>query len=305
MLRNLMLRAAANPSMVKLFAGLGSRSGLAERFVAGEGLETAIEAVRALNSQGILASLDQLGEGVTIQQEAERATQGYIRLLEKIGESDVKSNISIKLTQLGLDIDADLCAQNLTRILNKAGELENFVRIDMESSKHTQRTLDLFERARDKFGPDRVGIVIQSYLRRSEDDVRRLAEIGGNIRLCKGAYKEPSDISYQTKSQVDSSLKKLIEISLESNCYTAIATHDHRIIDFTRGYVDRQGIPVDRYEFQMLYGVRRDYQLQLQAERYRMRVYVPFGTQWAPYFMRRLAERPANLLFVARAIFRD
>lgn len=305
MLRNLMLRAASSSTMVRLFATLGSRSGLADRFVAGITLESAIEVVKNLNFQEIFASLDQLGEGVTVRREAERATDGYIRVLGKIAESGVRSNISIKLTQLGLDIDTDLCRKNLGRILEKAQSSNNFVRVDMESSRHTQGTLDLFEEALAAHGPERVGIVIQSYLHRSEADVRRLAGLGCNIRLCKGAYKEPPEIAYQKKRIVDSNLKKLIKISLDTNRYTAIATHDHRVIDFTCRHVEENGIPGDRYEFQMLYGVRRDYQLQLRARGYRMRVYVPFGTQWAPYFMRRLAERPANLLFVTRAIFRD
>ncbi len=302
MLRNLLLKAADRPALVKLFSGLGKRSGLADRFVAGETLDTALQAVRQINQLDILASLDLLGEGVTDPEAAKRAAGAYIELLTAIAESGVRSNISIKLTQLGLEVSRDLCAKNLQRILDKARQLNNFVRIDMEGSEHTQDTLDLFESAFPIYGFRHVGIVIQAYLRRSEEDIRRLVESGCNIRLCKGAYQEPPEIAFQRRSKVDANFIKLLEIMLQSPAYTAIASHDHRMVEHARRFVAEKQIPIDRYEFQMLYGVRRDYQLQLRRQGYRFRVYVPFGTEWAPYFMRRLAERPANLLFTLRAI---
>ncbi len=305
MLRNIMLWAASNPSLVRLFTELGSRSRLTERFIAGENFESAVEVVRSLNARGIATSLDLLGEGVTAKAEAVRACDDYIQLLEAIAAQGVRSSISIKLTQLGLDVSLQTCRTNLDRILDKARQLDTFVRIDMESSAHTQATLDLFEDALGRFGKRHVGIVIQSYLHRSAADVYRLSELGCNIRLCKGAYKEPPEIAYQKKRKVDQNLVNLIQICLRSQAYTAVASHDDKIIDFTRDFVVQEKIPPQRYEFQMLYGVRRDYQFQLRDQGYRMRCYVPFGTQWAPYFMRRLAERPANVLFIVRAILRD
>ncbi len=304
MLRNLLLHAAERPALVKLFSGLGKRSGLADRFVAGETLDSALEAVRQLNELDILASLDLLGEGVTDPEAADRAAGAYIELLQAIGESGVRSNISIKLTQLGLDVSRSLCERNLARILEKARQLGNFVRIDMEDSDHTQATLDLFESAYPEYGFRHVGIVIQSYLRRSEEDIRRLVRLGCNIRLCKGAYQEPAEIAFQRRSKVDENFIKLLEIMLQSPAYTAIASHDHRMVEHARKFVAEKNVPNDRYEFQMLYGVRRDYQLALRRQGYRFRVYVPFGTEWAPYFMRRLAERPANVLFTLRAILK-
>lgn len=303
MLRNLMLSAARRPLMVRLFSSIGKTSGLADRFVAGEELDQAIGAVRDLNSSGMMASLDLLGEGVKAPEAAQRAQQAYIGLLEAIAESEVDSNISIKLTQLGLAIDRELCRRHLHGILEKAEEFTNFVRIDMEGSDYTAATLELFEEALGRFGPKRVGTVIQSYLYRSEDDVRRLARLGCNVRLCKGAYMEPPEIAFPKKSDVDANYIKLLEILLPSDGYTAIASHDQKMIDHARDFISQREITPDRYEFQMLYGVRRDYQLELVKQGYRMRVYVPFGTEWAPYLIRRLAERPANLIFVARAIF--
>lgn len=303
MLRNLMLRAADNPSMVKLFAGLGKRSGLSNRFVAGENLETAMAVVREINEQKIKATLDLLGEGVSAPDAAERAADAYIGLLERIAHEKVNSGISIKLTQLGLDVDRRLCERNLAKILDKASRLNNFVRIDMESSEHTQATLEVFEESFERYGKKRVGIVIQSYLRRSEEDVRRLAGKGCSVRLCKGAYKEPPEIAFPDKADVDRNFIKLMEILLGSESHTAIASHDQNMIEPGRAFIAAHRIPSERYEFQMLYGVRRDYQLRLRDQGCPVRIYVPFGTEWAPYFMRRLAERPANLLFVTRAVF--
>ncbi len=304
MLRNLMLSAAESPLMVRLFSSMGKSFGLASRFVAGEELGQAVEVVKELNRARIVASLDLLGEGVTDPEAARRATESYIGLLEAIADSAVDSNISIKLTQLGLDIDRDLCSANLGRILDRAEADQNFVRIDMESSEYTAVTLELFEQHLARYGPRRVGVVIQSYLYRSEEDVQRLSRLGCNIRLCKGAYMEPPEVAFPKKAEVDANFVKLLEVLLKSPSYTAIASHDQKMIDHARRVVAEQGISGDRYEFQMLYGVRRDYQLQLVQDGFRMRVYVPFGTEWAPYLIRRLAERPANLLFFTRAIFK-
>jgi proline dehydrogenase len=304
MLRNLLLRAAANPFLVRHFATLGRYSGLFRRFVAGETIEETIAVVRDLNRGGILATLDQLGEGVTQESEAVRATNGYINLLKQIHSSGIHSTISIKLTQLGLEVDRNLAWYHLRRILETASELNNFVRIDMEGSAHTQATLDLFRHALDGFGLQRVGIVIQAYLYRSEQDVRELSAMGCNIRLCKGAYMEPPEVAFPRKSDVDRNFRRLLDIMLVSPGYSAIATHDDAMIRHALATVRKLGIGLDRYEFQMLYGVRRERQLELAHQGYRMRIYVPFGTQWAPYYMRRLAERPANLLFILKSLFR-
>lgn len=303
MLRNLMLRVAANPRMVRLFSSLGRRSGLLQRFVAGETLESALQAVRELNAAGIRATLDLLGEGVAKDEEARKAAGDYVELLREIARAGVRSSISIKLTQLGLDISEELVRKNLAHILERAGEVGVFVRIDMEGSDYTDGTIRIFEDAFDRFGSNRVGIVIQAYLRRSEEDIVRLSRKGCNVRLCKGAYREPSEIAFQEKSEVDGNFIILMRILLDSSAYTAIASHDHKIIEEARRFISEKEIGRERYEFQMLYGVRRDYQQRLHQEGYKMRVYVPFGTEWAPYFMRRLAERPANLLFILRAIF--
>jgi proline dehydrogenase len=299
-----MLNAAGNARLVQMFATFGSLTRLTDRFIAGEDLSTAMAVVKSMNSLGIVNSLDLLGEGVTAPEEAERATDGYVRLLEEISRNGVQSNISIKPTQLGLAIDPELCSRNLAKILATARELDNFVRIDMEGSVHTQTTIDVFREQLEVFGPRHVGIVIQSYLFRSENDVRELSQLGCNIRLCKGAYQEPASIAFQKKSDIDDSLLNLIEVSLEGVGFTAIASHDHNVIARATEVISRWQVPKDRYEVQMLYGVRRDYQIELKQEGVPMRVYVPFGTEWAPYFMRRLAERPANMLFVTRAIFR-
>lgn len=299
-----MLRAAASPRLMAAFASLGRRSGLSRRFIAGESLSEAIEVIRDLEGSGLRTTIDLLGENTTHEEESEQAAEAYCRLLRGIRDQGTDSTISIKLTQLGLDISRELCCRNLQRILEEAERLQNFVRIDMENSPHTEATIDLFRRGVDAFGPRRVGIVIQAYLYRSEQDIRGLSPLGCNIRLCKGAYMEAADVAYPSKRDVDRSFCKLVDILLDSSCFAAIATHDDRMIEHARKSVETRGVPDDRFEFQMLFGVRREKQTALRAQGYGMRVYVPFGTQWAPYFMRRLAERPANLLFILRNFFR-
>jgi proline dehydrogenase len=303
MIRSVMLRLAGNQALHRTVYDLGSRYKFTRRFVAGETMTEALQAVRELNSRGICASLDLLGEGVADDAEARRAADSYIELLNSIAASGVDSNISIKLTQLGLGINRELCRANLGRIIEQARDLKNFVRIDMESSEYTQATLELFEQRLPEF-VEHVGVVIQSYLYRSDADIKRLAAYGCNVRLCKGAYMEPPSLAYPKKRDVDASYVRLMEHLLLSPAYTAIATHDSRIIDHARGFVRERQIGPDRYEFQMLYGVRREYQLEIARQGYKMRVYVPYGRHWAPYYMRRLAERPANVLFIVRNFFR-
>ena len=305
MLRNLMLKAAARPFWIRLFVELGRKSGLSRRFVAGQDFGSALAVVQEFNQLGISTSLDLLGEGVRAVEHADKATRSYIDLLDRIQTSGIDSNISVKLTQLGLEVDRELCGRNLEQLLHKGAEVDNFVRIDMEGSRHTEATLELFKENVRRFGPKRLGIVLQSYLYRTEKDVAELAAQGCNIRICKGAYREPEDIAFPDKADVDDNFIKMLKILFDSPTFTAIASHDDRIIQAARQLIDRHDIANDRYEFQMLYGVGTDTQIRLRHEGHRVRVYVPFGTEWAPYFMRRLAERPANMLFVAKAILRN
>ena len=303
-MRNLLLRVADHEGLVRLLAWTGRRSGLAHRFVAGETARETFEVVRQLEHAGLDTTLDLLGEGVSRSQEAVTATEAYKQLLRKIQQENIPSGISIKLTQLGLDIDRSLCSENLGSILQEAEKTGNFVTVDMEGSVYTQSTLDLFQKHLALYGADRVGIVIQAYLYRSEQDIRDLTALGCNIRLCKGAYMEPPDHAFPKKVDVDRNFEKLLDIMLGSPAYSAIATHDEHMIRRAMELIREKGVSKSEYEFQMLYGVRRDRQFQLRNEGYRVRVYVPFGTQWAPYFIRRLAERPANLLFLLKNLFR-
>ena len=299
-----MLKVATNETVVRVIAQAAWRSGMARRFIAGETFTEAEAVVRDLNQIGIPSTLDLLGEGVRQESEAEQAAEAYSGLLRSIHSSQLNSTISVKLTQLGLDISRTVCIRNIRRILQEAEKLNNFVRIDMEGSRHTQATLDIFFEQVALFGVERVGVVIQSYLYRSGQDVAALAAQQCNVRVCKGAYMEPPEIAFPGKQEVDDNFIRLVEVLLNSAGHVAVATHDDRMIEATLDRVKRLGIPRDRYEFQMLYGVRRERQLQLCRQGERVKVYVPFGTQWAPYFMRRLAERPANVLFMMRHLFR-
>ena len=273
------------------------------RFIAGDTSEEALEVARQLNDQGFRVTLDLLGESVSDRAEALRASEEYSESLAEIDASAAETTISLKLTQLGLDIDTDFCFENLLGIVRRAEELGNFVRIDMEDSDHTQTTLDVFYRVFERHR--NVGIVIQSYLRRSDDDIARLVELGAPVRLCKGAYSEPASVAFQEKAEVDASFVHLMKMLLDGGAPAAIATHDERMIDATLEHVARNGIPEEAFEFQMLHGVRREYQKQLVHNGLAMRIYLPYGSQWYSYFMRRMAERPANLLFVMRAAFGD
>lgn len=275
----------------------------ASRFVAGDKHEDALTVATELNRQGFRVTLDLLGESVSERAEAERATAEYADSLEFIELSEASTTISLKLTQLGLDISTDFCTDNLRRIVERADVLGNFVRIDMEHSDYTERTLQVFCNV---FGDHQnVGIVIQSYLKRSEQDVKRLIGLGAPVRLCKGAYQEPSSVAFQDKAKVDSSYVRLMQLLLDGGTPTAIATHDERMIEATLEYAQANKIDRDAYELQMLYGVRRRLQRELVADGLPVRLYLPYGSQWYSYFMRRMAERPANLLFVLRAMLGD
>jgi proline dehydrogenase len=279
--------------------------GFASRFVAGESVADAVGAASELKSRNITASLDMLGESVTSATEAEQARDTYLAMLRAMQGAAVQVNVSVKLTQMGLDIDPDLCERNVRAILGLAQELDGFVRLDMEGSPYTQRTLDFFEqRLFADYGPH-VGVVIQAALRRSTDDIATLIRLGARIRICKGAYLEKPEIAFPDKKDVDAHYVRLMEQLLTAGNYPGIATHDEAIIAHATQFVARQGLARDRFEFQMLYGVRRDLQERLAREGYRMRVYIPFGTQWYPYLMRRLAERPANIVFILGNVLKE
>jgi proline dehydrogenase len=274
--------------------------GFARRFIAGETLEETLPAVRDLNRKGLNVTLDYLGEAVTDEAATREAAAIYGRMLESIDGSDVRASISLKLSQLGQEISDELTETNLRSILTRARELDNFVRIDIEDSTTTQRTVDTLKAVRPDF--PNVGMAIQSYLRRSRDDINDLNAIGAQVRLCKGAYQEEADVAFTDKAEVDANYKLLATMLLEQGTYPAFATHDPAMIEHVLREAKRLDRGADDFEFQMLYGIRRDAQTELVNDGYRMRIYVPFGSQWCPYFMRRIAERPANALFIMRAM---
>jgi proline dehydrogenase len=278
---------------------------LSRRFVAGESVGEALDATHQLNELGMSVTIDNLGENVHRAEEARASAALYRELIDQITTRKLDANASLKLTHMGLDVDPDLAFEITRELVRQAAAVGNFVRIDMEGSPYTERTLEMVRRLHAEEGlSNSTGAVIQSYLRRSEADVIRLCEEGIRIRLCKGAYKEPAEIAFQKKSEVDESFVRLMKILLSSGIYHGIATHDEAMIEATISYARSEGIPPHRFEFQMLYGIRRDLQETLVAEGWRMRVYLPFGSEWYPYFMRRLAERPANLLFLLKNLFR-
>ena len=305
MLRKTLLYLSNQPRIFRFVRNNGFAKKFAGRFVAGETLPEALAATRALNAKGLTASLDLLGESVTNDREARDARDAYIEILSRIHDQKLDANVSVKLTAMGLDISEDLCVSIMQDVLTRAQQVNSFVRLDMEGSAYTDRTLRLFyDRLYPSFKAN-VGIVLQSYLYRTKDDVMRANDARARVRICKGAYKEPPAVAYQDKKDVDRSyIECMQELVLRGN-YPGIATHDPKIIDATKAFVKSNSIDASRFEFQMLYGVRRDLQEQLVREGYRMRVYVPFGTQWYPYLMRRLAERPANVAFITGSVMAE
>jgi proline dehydrogenase len=284
--------------------GMAGPDSFARRFIAGETVEEAVDAARALQARGMLLTLDYLGESVRNADEAAAATRAYVRLVDVLVAAGIERNLSLKLTQLGASVDRATCVDNLRRILDPAQRHGFFVRIDMENSPYTDLTLDVFEIMWQQEYRG-VGVALQACLRRTEKDVRRMNALGARVRLVKGAYKEPPAVAFQLKSEVDAAFESLTRLLLDEGTYPAIATHDERMIEATRAHAKAKGIGSDRFEFQMLYGIRRDLQASLVADGCRMRVYVPFGREWFPYFMRRLGERPANVGFVLRSLLRE
>jgi len=303
MLRSLLLYLSERESPKKLLRGnpLGRR--LAARFIAGEKVEDALRVIRRLNSEGFMVTLDYLGEGVREAADAESACQTYLRLLDRLAAENLNSHVSVKLTQLGLAIDEGLTRRNLSRIADMAVQHHNFVRVDMEGSAFTDATLRAFCSV--DAPRETLGIALQAYLHRTERDVEELLKRRVRIRLVKGAYQEPPDIAFARKRDVDRNYKKLAEILLVSGTYHAIATHDERIIEYIQRFAQARGISPDKFEFQLLYGIRRQLQRELVRQGWRVRLYVPYGQEWYPYFMRRLAERPANVLFLMRNLLRS
>jgi proline dehydrogenase len=274
---------------------------VARRFVAGQTLDDAVKAARAINATGITASLDLLGENVSDEDSARRSAQDYLSVFDRIEQEKLEANVSLKLTQVGLDAGDAFCQELLERIAVRAAAHGNFVRVDMEGSGYTQRTIDIVRRVRSKHA--NVGTVLQAYLYRTEQDAQELIQADCRIRLCKGAYDEPASVAFPKKRDVDANYNKLMKLLLSSGIYHGIATHDPAMIQATKNFARERNIRRDQFEFQMLYGIRTDLQKQLVREGYRVRVYIPYGTEWFPYCMRRLAERPANLTFFLRSLF--
>lgn len=301
--RTTVLTVANNRLVSSFVQKYGLRMG-ATRFVAGETLSECVETVKEINQDGLVVTLDHLGESVASREEALEATQAALDIFDAIEQSGVDSNVSVKLTQLGLDIDHQFCLENMDRIAAKAKEKNNFVRIDMEDTPRLPITLDIFNQLVDKYGKDHVGLVIQTYLYRSEQDVIDLGKKNVNLRIVKGAYKEPSSVAFPNKKDTDDNYIKLVQTHLKNGCYTAIATHDEKIIDELKGWLKANQIPKDLFEFQMLYGVRNGLQRQLVREGYKVRVYTPYGKDWYAYYSRRIAESPANALFILKNFFK-
>lgn len=315
MLRSFLLKLSKSDWVYRRITGWRVTRRMSARFIAGEDTEDAIRAVRKLNDQGILATLDHLGENTTQPEDAQQATREVLSMIRRITEEGLRCNVSVKLSQLGLTLDEELCNENLETILNLAQELGNFVRIDMEDSSLTERTMQCYFRAREK-GYRCVGVVIQAYLYRSKEDIHQLSARQGHVRLCKGAYNEPASVAYPKKKDVDANYDRLtaqlMDCALSATLpladgiippVPAIATHDPLRITFAQKYAESIHLPRNAFEFQMLYGIRRDLQTRLVSDGYSVRVYVPYGTHWYPYFMRRLAERPANVWFILTQFF--
>lgn len=302
MLRPLLLFLSQSSLVKKFVLNFPLAKKVARRYVAGETLDDALAVTRNLTSQGLLVALDLLGENVARPDAAREATDEYLRMLSRIEQSGLDCYVSLKLTQLGLDQGQEVALSNLLKILEAAQKIGLFVRIDMEGSKYTDSTVAVFRQARSQF--DNVGIVIQAYLRRSKSDIAMINKLGGRARLCKGAYAEPPSVAYQSRSEVTANMIDLMHDLIREGEYPAIASHDEEVIRETLRTVEMYGILPHQFEFQMLYGIRRERQLELRKQGFNVRVYVPFGSDWYPYFMRRLAERPANLVFFLTALFR-
>ena len=305
MLRSSLLFLSRQQRIFDFVKNVGFARQMASRFVAGETIATALAAVEQLNANGITASLDLLGESVSSEAEARDTGRQYLEILDRIEQKKLQANVSVKLTALGQDISDELGLEIVRQVLERAKQYESFVRLDMESSAYTDRTLDTFEQ---KLYPDfteNVGVVLQSALRRTLDDVERANRLKCRVRICKGAYLEPATVAFPDKADVDRNYVAAMHRLMEHGNYPGIATHDELIINEAKRFAKERGIASDRFEFQMLYGVRRDLQEQIVKEGYRMRVYVPFGSQWYPYLMRRLAERPANIAFMAGNIVKE
>jgi proline dehydrogenase len=305
MLRSSLLYLSRQQRIFDFVKNVGFARKMASRFVAGETIATALAAVEQLNAKGITASLDLLGESVSSEAEARDTGRQYLEILDRIEQKKLQANVSVKLTALGQDISDDLGLNVVRQVLDRAKQYKSFVRLDMESSAYTDRTLDTFEKTLYPDYPENVGVVLQSALRRTLDDVERANRLKCRVRICKGAYLEPATVAFPDKADVDRNYVEAMHRLMEHGNYPGIATHDELIINEAKRFAKERGIASDRFEFQMLYGVRRDLQEQLVKEGYRMRVYVPFGSQWYPYLMRRLAERPANIAFMAGNIVKE
>ncbi len=305
MLRSSLLYLSRQQRIFDFVKNVGFARQMASRFVAGETITTALAAVEQLNAKGITASLDLLGESVSRETEARETGRQYIEILDRIEQKKLQANVSVKLTALGQDISDELGLDVVRQVLERAKQYKSFVRLDMESSAYTDRTLDTFEQNLYPDFPENVGVVLQSSLRRTLDDVERANRLKCRVRICKGAYLEPATVAFPDKADVDRNYVEAMHRLMEHGNYPGIATHDEVIINEAKRFAKERGIAADRFEFQMLYGVRRDLQEQIVKEGYRMRCYVPFGSQWYPYLMRRLAERPANIAFMAGNIVKE
>lgn len=298
--RNALLWLSQREGLKNFATSFGPFKKLTTRFVAGDTIDDVVPIIRQLNAENCTASFDHLNEAVGSAAEAEQEVDEYQNLLAKIDESGIRSNVSIKLTQFGLGLDPELAYTNARRIVEDAHRRGNFVRVDMEGSDVTQVTIDIFKRLRAEFGLNDVGIVLQSYLHRTYADAQDILKLPARIRICKGAYNEPPEVAYPDKKEVDANYVKVMQLLLSSGIYHGIATHDPKMVDATIDFASREGIGKEKFEFQMLYGVRRDLQRQLSRDGFNVRIYVPYGKHWYPYFMRRLAERPANVWFVLK-----
>ncbi len=302
--RKIVLGIAGNRVITNFINKHGMKLG-AKRFIAGENLKDVAKNVQGLNADGLVVTIDHVGESVFTKQEAINATDEAIKIFDFIDQYQLNSNVSVKLTQLGLGIDHDFCYENMDKIAAAAKEHHNFVRIDIEDSPVVDITIDIFTRLLKKYGKEHIGLVVQSYLYRTEEDVQELGKLGANLRIVKGAYKEPKEVAFPAKKDVDDNYNKIVALHLTNGNYTAIASHDEKIIEETKRFVKEHQIPYDQFEFQMLYGIRTGLQRQLVKEGYKVRVYTPYGQHWYPYFSRRIAERPANALFIIKSFFKS